>query len=179
MKKIAFIIYAAVIAATLFLASAFRDSVNTSIFSVVPSVVSVIMAVLGHCAEIGRIDRSGDVRLSRFANMDFKYSKSKSGEGSFEMIERKYPTGRFNKLYAGIYYVGGLIPIPFIFFLSTTAKIGTIAVFLLAEFICTCIALPVNIIDRKRRAEQEILRQRELDRELEEQRRREQMGKWK
>ena len=179
MKKVIIMLYFAFLAATILCCNLLAEYVIVSIFSVVPAILSVIMLIFGLFAQTYGIGRGGKLRLSKFSRLDFKYSKTNDGKGEFDVIKTRESVNKYDKLYAYIYYICGLIPIPFVFFFSTFAKLSMIALFLVVESTVALISIVISFYELKRQSEIDLQRQRELDRELEDQRRREQMGKWK
>ena len=179
MMKVIIMLYFASLTAMLVCCNLLGEYVSVSIFSAIPAIISAVMIIFGFLAQTYGVERGGKIRLGKFSNLDFKYYKTNDGKGAFDIIRSRGSINRYDKLYAYIYYICGLIPIPFVFFFSTPAKLSMIAIFLVVELTVALISIAISFCEMKRQSEIDLQRQREHDRELEYQRRREQMGRWK
>ena len=85
MKKIIFIVYTAVFAATGLCALAFREQVHIVIDSLIPVGVLLVHIILGMLLvkEIAYF-YGGKIRM--LSDVDFKYKKDPSGEGNLEIV---------------------------------------------------------------------------------------------
>ena len=190
MKKITFIIYALVISVTAICAMIFKESLNIAIDSLVPTGVCLMYFCLGYMLISGSAYFwGGKIRLSymhrsRFPIGDFKYSKNSRGEGSFES-----PTSDFhsaarnsitNKIVGCIFLISAASAIPLIFFFSLNTKFcASIAIFFATFISALAVNAVVDITMLKKARNAESEKKAAWQRELEEQKKREEMGKWK
>ncbi len=109
-----------------------------------------------------------------FFDIDFKYSKS-GGEGNFHFFRDKATPGQAIRV-VFVYALMSALEIPFIFFFPYPVKIAVGgAVFIISPLI----QLSLEAKDFSHRVKTAKSEKKTEDRELEEQKRREEMGKWK
>ena len=184
MKKVIFIIYTAMIAIMGICALAFREQLNICIDSVIPAAVLAVHLILG-------VLLLKDVLLwgtSRFhvmlnvnTNKDFKYVKDENGEGRLEyMDDRRAACRKKERTAVGYtFLISGALAIPFIFFFPIAAKWVSIALFMIPTFIGSGVAMFFTfkeLRDDMKVMDKEYEKQKK---ELEEQKKLEEMGRWK
>ncbi len=173
LKKIVFIVYAVSIVLTGAAGLMLPQFVDISVYSAFPFIGAAYMAVgaiFMYC--FGEFNRHTISR--RLFGFDFKYSK-RGGEGEFDIV-----TGRKDK--AGysrsvlIYAVISAIEIPFVFFFPYYAKVS----FALAVLVISPIIQVILEVKGMSHRIKGVIDKRELEKqELDEQKHREEMGKWK
>ena len=77
------------------------------------------------------------------------------------------------------YIITGAIPIPAILFFKMTVKWGSIGLILIPLIIGTTLAFVSDMKETKAALEEQMAKEDQWRKELEEQKRREEMGKWK
>ena len=190
MKKIIFIIYASVIAVTGICAMIFKESLNIAIDSLVPAGVCLMYFGLGYMLISGSAYFwGGKIRLSymhrsRFSGGDFKYSKNSRGEGSFESATSDFHIAArnsiTNKIVGYIFLISSAATIPIIFFFTLYVKWwASIAIFFASFISALAVNAVVDITVLKKARNAELEKKAAWQRELEEQKKREEMGKWK
>lgn len=185
MKKIIIIIYAVVIAATGICALTLRDQVNISVDSLFPVSIFVYDLILGILLGFRVLFLHGNRFKTRtFMDSDFKYSKSKDGEGSIEMVDRDVKkvriSDRNSQILSSVLLIGGAVSIPFIFLFSFKVKfIATLILLTVVVVAIYLISFISNMIEMKRAVAELKEKEAREQKELEEQRKREEMGYWK
>ena len=180
MKKIIFIVYTAVFAATGLCALAFREQVHIVIDSLIPVGVLLVHIILGMLLvkEIAYF-YGGKIRM--LSDVDFKYKKDPSGEGNLEIVNSyRKARGKKERLAVGYaYLLCGALAIPFIFFFKIGAKWASIGLLLFSAFLGSAIAIVFHFIETRAemKAMNEVYKQQQ--KELEDQKKREELGKWK
>ena len=173
MKKVILIVYAVSAVLVGAVAVIFPQFVDVSIYSVFPFIGAAYMAVgsvFMYC--FGEFNRHTVSR--RLFGFDFKYSK-KNGEGEFDIV-----TGRKDKVgyngYVLLYAVISAVEIPFIFFFPYYAKVSSALALLI---ISPIIQVTLEVKGMSQRIKGAIDEKELQKQELDEQKRREEMGKWK
>lgn len=190
MKKIIFIIYVSVIAVTAICAMIFKESLNIAIDSLVPAGVCLMYFGLGYMLISGSAYFwGGKIRLSymhrsRFSGGDFKYSKNSRGEGSFESPNPDFHSAArnsiTNKIVGYIFLISSAATIPIVFFFTLYVKWwASIAIFFASFISALAVNAVVDITVLKKARNAELEKKAAWQRELEEQKKREEMGKWK
>lgn len=146
---------------------------SLSIYSAIPLIAAIYMGVGAACMYYyGDFTRH---TISRnFFDIDFKYSKS-GGEGKFHFIRDKATPGHAIG-FVYFYIFAAVLEIAFVFFFPYPVKIAVGgAVFIISPLI--------QLLFQARQFSHRVKAARDEkeaeDRELEEQKRREEMGKWK
>ena len=189
MKKIIFIIYTAVIVATGLCALVFNEKLNIVIDSLVPTGVFLFcfcigcMLLSGHAYFWGGRIRTTTYRY-RFVGGDFKYSKDKHRKGSFDPVnadsESKARRSIHNVILGYLFIIFAAVTIPLIFFFTLYVKWWvSLAIFFVSFLSSTAVNAVVDILGWKRGRNAEHAKESAWQKELEEQKRREEMGKWK
>lgn len=180
MKKVIFSVYAIAAVITCACAFIFEDQLNICIDSLIPMAVLVIHIVLGVLLIKDVIYfYGGKVRMLH--NVDFKYRKDESGEGKIEVVDA-YKTAHSSKERFAVGYtflLCGAVAIPFVFFFTVGAKWASIALLLIPTTIGSAIAIFLNfkeLHDDVKMLGEENERHKK---ELEEQKKREELGRWK
>ena len=173
-------VYAAVSVITGMCALMLKEQVNICIDSLIPMAILVIHIALGVLLIKDVIYfYGGKVRMLH--NVDFKYKKDERGEGKIEVVDA-YKTAHSSKERIAVGYtflLCGAIAIPFIFFFSITAKWASLALFMIPTAIGSAIAIFLNfkeLHDDMKMMDGEYEKQKK---ELEDQRKREELGRWK
>ena len=180
MKKITFIIYASVIAITAIFALIFKQYVNVHIESLIPAYVFVGMLYAGYSAYRSKsFFRHG--RWHTYTHtFDFKYSKDKKGEGEFEIVKPSTPPDKISLICTYSMIWGAAFLIPFIVFFKYEIKMySSLVVILITALINIFVSLPLVIKETKQAKEAEKAKYEQWEKELEEQKKREELGKWK
>ncbi len=172
MKKI-IIVYVLFVILTGVGAVVLPQFVDVSIYSALPLVAAIYMGIGAVCMYcFGEFNRHTVSR--RLFGFDFKYSK-RDGEGEFDIVIGRKGKAGYSR-YVLIYAVISAIEIPFIIFFPYYAKVS----FALAVLIISPI---IQVILEAKGMSQRIkgaIDERELEKqELDDQKRREEMGKWK
>ncbi len=184
MKKIIFIIYAAVTAVTCFCAFAFEEQLNICLDSLIPMAVLAIHIVLGVLLLGGILYWGGGkvrVAFNTSLNSDLKYVRDANGEGRLAYVDDRKATGRVKERTAVgyIFLICGVLAIPFIFFFPVSAKWASIALFMIPTFIGGGVGMFISfkeLRDDMKMMDKEYEKQKK---ELEEQKKREELGRWK
>ena len=179
MKKTIYIILAAVISATGLFALAFPKYISLNITSLIPVGVIAYSVYQGFNAlRVKAYFKNGRLRYHS-GGLDFKYSKNEKGEGNFEMTESRRIFNSSNKIMAYAFFIGAALNVPFILLFEYKIKLAGIFIMLSAPIIGGLISLPYDIKTYKNLASAEKSKQEQQDKELEEQKKKEEMGKWK
>ena len=188
MKKIIFIIYAAVIAATAITALVFNEKLNIIIDSIVPAGVCLLYFCLGCLLLSGRAYFwGGRLRITctyRFAGGDFKYSKDKRGKGRFDSVNADSESAArrsiTNIISGYLFIISAAATIPLIFFFSLYVKWwASLAIFFVTFISSTAVSAVVDILGWKRTRNAQQAKEAAWQKELDEQKKREEMGRWK
>ncbi len=180
MKKISFIIYASVIAATGLSALVFKEYLNIIIDSLIPLGVTVAQICIGLLIKNNIVYLHGG-DLYRVRNGDLKYSKNDRGEGEFNVVNsyRRGPGKKAQTILGYAFILAGALSIPIIFFFPITVKWGSIGLILVPMILGSVAAIPADIKETKAAIEEQRALEEQWKKELEEQKRREEMGRWK
>ena len=173
MKKVILIVYAvsAVLAGAV--AVIFPQFVDVSIYSVFPFIGAAYMAVgsvFMYC--FGEFNRHTLSR--RVFGFDFKYSK-RSGKGEFDVISERGVKAGFS-VYVLIYAIISAAAVPFVIFFPYVVKIGFALVVLV---ISPLIQLSIEARAVSQKIKSDVESSEREKQELDEQKKREEMGKWK
>ena len=180
MKKITFIIYASVIAITAICAMIFKERLNIVIDSLIPVGAIIVQFICGLLIKSDIYYFHGG-RLYRVNNTDFKYRKNERGEGQFveSTPVRHAPSKKTQNVMGYSLMLCAVFYIPFIFFFPIIAKWSSPAIFFVSSILGALLNIPRNIKEFKAELEDERIRSEARRRELEEQKKREELGKWK
>lgn len=180
MKKITFIIYASVIAITAICAMIFKERLNIVIDSFIPVGAIIVQFISGLLIKCD-IYYSRGGRLYRVNDTDFKYRKNERGEGQFveSAPVRHAPSKKTQDIMGYSLMLCAVFYIPFIFFFSVGAKWCSPAIFLVTSIVGGLLNIPHEIKEFKAEREAERIRSEALRRELEEQKKREELGRLK
>ena len=180
MKKIIFAVYAMVTAITCVCAFIFEDQLNIVVDSLIPLGVMVVHVALGILLlkEIAYF-YGGKVRM--LSNVDFKYKKDERGDGKLEVVDhyRAAHNGKERIAVGYTFLISGAFAIPFMVFFPIATKWASIALFFIPTFIGSGIAIFLNfkgLRDDMKMMGDEYEKQKK---ELEDQRKREELGRWK
>lgn len=179
MKKITLIIHTAVIVATGLLALVFKQYVNVNIESLLPVFSIGGMLYVGYKILVSKSVYRNGKWYSYGDDVDFKYSKNKNGEGSFSVYKPQVQNDPTNIIPAYTMFIGSSLNIPLIVFFDYKIKLWSIGIMLICAVLGMLLALPFDIKKTKKAVEDENQRREQWERELEEQKKREEMGKWK
>lgn len=179
MKKITLIIYTAVIVATGLFALVFKQYVNINLESLMPLLTLATMLYAGYKTYVTRSFFYNGKWHSYGDSIDFKYSKSESGEGSFSVYKPKTQADMTNIIPAYAMFIGASLNIPLIVFFDYKIKLWCIGIMLISGIFGFLVSLPFDIKKTKKAVEDENQRREQWERELEEQKKREEMGRWK
>ena len=177
MKRVIFIVYSTVIFITGICAFAFREQLNINAYSLFPVIVLAINTLLG-VLFVKKIAYFMGDRVSLF---DMKYKREQNGDGKLEIVDH-YKSGRYQKertAFGYAFLIAGALSIPFIFFFSNNVKLVSVALFVVIRLIGKLFTLCINILevrDESKRLNGENI---QYQKELEEQKKREEMGQWK
>ena len=151
MKKLIFIIYTAVIVATGLCALVFKEHLNIGIASIYPIASILLMVFLGWVIHTGHISSSGRICI------------------------KKRDVSKSNVICGYVLYICAIAPIPLVFFFDVYVKLLSFFTFLVPSFIG--LIIDVYFLVKEKRA---IKVKRDARRQkLEEQKKREEMGRWK
>ena len=180
MKKITFLIYTFVIATTGICALIFKERLNIVIDSLIPVGVMIIQFICGLLIKCD-IYYSHGGRLFRLDDTDFKYRKNERGEGKFveSAPARPAPSKKTKDIMGYSLMLCAVFYIPFIFFFPIIAKWSSPAIFFVSSILGALLNIPHVIKKFKAELEDERIRSEARRRELEEQKKREELGKWK
>ena len=179
MKRITFIIYTTVVAATGLFALVFKQYVNINLESLSPLLTLATMLYAGYKTYVTRSFFYNGKWHSYGDSIDFKYSKSESGEGSFSVYKPKAQADMTNIIPAYAMFIGASLNIPLIVFFDYKIKLWCIGIMLISGILGFLISLPFDIKKTKEAIKNDEARSEQWQKELEEQKRREEMGKWK
>ena len=179
MKKIIFIIYAAVIALTTLMAFCFKQYVFIGAESLIPVIIMASMLFLGYTSYKGKLYYRGGRWRSYSDSFDFKYRKNSEGEGEFQIIDSGGLPDMTSKILGYTAFIGASLNIPLIIFFSFKVKLFSVGVMLGTYIVGCLIATPFEIMQRKRLKDADAARREQWQKELEEQKRREELGRWK
>ena len=179
-KKIIILIYTISVAATALCALIFRSHINITPDSIAPVAVTLFCVIMGLLIKSDILCfRGGRFRYTK-SEVGFKYSKNKYGEGEFtKTVFRNAPDRRVQSVFGCAYIITGALPIPAVFFFSMTVKWGSIGLILIPLIIGTTLAFVSDMKETKAALEEQMAKEDQWRKELEEQKRREEMGKWK
>jgi len=179
-KKIIILLYTVSVAATALCALIFRSHINIILDSLAPAAVILFCVIMGLLIKSDIICfRGGRFRYTK-SEVGFKYSKNKYGEGEFtKTVLRNAPDIRVQNVFGYSYIIAGAIPIPAVFFFPITVKWGSIGLILIPLLIGTAMAFVLDMKETKAAIEEQRAKEDQWRKELEEQKRREEMGKWK
>jgi hypothetical protein len=180
MKKITFLIYTFVIAITGIFALTFKERLNIVIDSLIPVGVMIIQFICGLLIKCD-IYYSHGGRLFRLDDTDFKYRKNERGEGKFveSAPARPAPSKKTKDIIGYSLMLCAAFYIPFIFFFSVGAKWCSPNIFVVASLVAGLLNILHVIKEFKAELEDERIRSEARRRELEEQKKREELGRWK
>lgn len=180
MKKIIVIIYTVSVAVTALCALVFRPHINIILDSLAPVAVTLFCVIMGLLIKSDIICfRGGRFRYTK-SSVGFKYSKNKYGEGEFtKTVFRNAPDRRVQNVFGYAYIITGALPVPAVFFFPMTVKWGSIGLVLIPLIIGTTMAFVSDMKETKAALEEQMAKEDQWRKELEEQKRREEMGKWK
>ena len=179
MKRITFIIYTAVVAATGLFALVFKQYVNVNVESLLPLFTIATMLYAGYKTYVTRNFFYKGRWYSYGDSIDFKYSKNKSGEGSFSVYKPKAQADLTNIIPAYSMFIGASLNIPLIVFFDYKIKLWCIGIMLICGTLGFLISLPFDIKKTKEALENDEARSQQWKKELEEQKKREELGRWK
>ncbi|MBR4031397.1 MAG: hypothetical protein IKJ07_01535 [Clostridia bacterium] len=180
MKKITFITYLSVISITAICAMIFKERLNIVIDSLIPVGAIIVQFICGLLIKCD-IYYSHGGRLFRLDDTDFKYSKNERGEGKFveSAPARPAPSKKTKDIMGYSLMLCAAFYIPFIFFFSVGAKWCSLTIFVVASIVGGLLNILHVIKKFKAEIEDERIRSEARRRELEEQKKREELGKWK
>ena len=179
MKKIILIIYAAVIGITALTALCFKKYVVIGAESLIPVIIMASMLFLGYTSYKGRLYYRGGRWRTYSDSFDFRYRKNSKGEGEFQIVDSGRAPDMTNKILGYTAAIGASFNIPLIIFFSFKIKLICVGVMLGTYIVGVLIATPFEIMERKRLKDADEARRAQWQKELEEQKKREEMGKWK
>ena len=181
MKKITFIIYAVVAAATGLMALMFKQYINVNIESLLPVCILGGMMYVSYSTYNTKsyysVARGRMVHYTE--GFDFHYSKDKDGEGSFNIQTNQKAPKKSNLISAYIEIWGASLNIPLIFLFDYKIKMLSVAVAAVTVIVSLIVTLPADIKEAKEAEKKDRERSEQWKRELEEQKKREEMGRWK
>lgn len=180
MKKITFLIYTFVIATTGICALIFKARLNIVIDSLIPVGAIIVQFICGLLIKCD-IYYSHGGRLFRLDDTDFKYRKNERGEGKFveSAPARPAPSKKTKDIMGYSLMLCAVFYIPFIFFFPIIAKWSSPAIFFVSSILGALLNIPHEIKKFKAELEDEKIRSEARRRELEEQKKREELGRWK
>jgi len=179
MKRITFIIYAVVISATVIGAFAFKQYVNIHLESLIPLSNIGVMLYAGYQMSVSKnIYYKGKWRTYG-DDVDFKYSKDKNGKGHFEVFKPQVQTSLSNIISSYTVFIGAALNIPLIVFGGLNTKLWSFGIFLLVLILSAALSFPFEYKENKKQIEADEARKEQWKKELEEQKKREEMGRWK
>ena len=179
------IIYSVVIAGAGIFALAFQDQLDVGVGSLLPAAVLAYALTVGLLLRFRVLCLRGNrLRIRTFVDFDFKYSKGKDGKGSIDMVDpdskRVRISDRNSQILSSVLLISGAVAVPFIFLFSFNVK--SVATMILCVVVggATCLIEVISMVIEIKRAgsEQNGKDSREMQ-ELEEQKKREEMGYWK
>lgn len=158
----------------------FKERLNIVIDSLIPVGVMIIQFICGLLMKCD-IYYSHDGRRFRLDDTDFKYRKNERGEGKFveSAPARPAPSKKTKDIIGYSLMLCAVFYIPFIFFFPIIAKWSSPAIFFVSSILGALLNIPHEIKEFKAELEDERIRSEERRRELEEQKKREELGKWK
>jgi hypothetical protein len=167
------------LAITCICAGAFEDKLNIAFESLIPAYVLISHIIFGILLVKGILQFWGG--KIRMAESDFKYKKDESGKGSFEAVHT-YKSTRFDKdrmIVGYTFLISGAFAIPFVFFFPFVAKLVSVVLLWIPTIVGNAISLSSNfkdLHDSVQKSDEEYENQKK---ELEEQKKREELGRWK
>ena len=179
MKKITFLIYTFVIATTGICAMIFKQHLVIGLESLIPVAVMAYMLFIGYQSYKNRVYFRHGRWHSYSDSFDFKYSKNSKGEGKFQIIDSREGPNVFNLILGYTMFIGAALNIPLIIFGSFIIKTFSVAIILVALGVGIVASLPIEIKETKQAKEAEKAKYEQWKRELEEQKKREELGRWK
>lgn len=184
MKRIILIIYTVVIAAAILFGLAFKGQIVIGLESLIPIGVMAYMLWYGsveYNKKKGRYYyREGRLYHYQPSSFDFKYSKDSEGDGTFERTHADEEPDPTSRIFAYCMIIGAAFNIPFVALFPYGVKIGGgIVVFILSCIVGIIISGPQDRKESKKAIEEEKARQAQWKKELEEQKKREELGRWK
>ena len=185
MKKIIIIIYVVATAATGICALTLHDIVNVGAESLLPIAVLAYELVLGLLLGFRVLFlHRNKLKTRTLLDSDFKFSKDKSGNGSFDLVDRDIKkvriSDRNSQILSSVLLIGGALTIPFIFLFPLDVKLIA-SVILISVAIASIYLIGVisNAIEMKRAVAELKEKEAREQKELEEQKKREEMGYFK
>ena len=180
MKKITFITYLSVIAITAICAMIFKERLNIVIDSLIPVGAMIVQFICGLLIKCDVYYSLGG-RLYRVNDTDFKYRKNERGEGQFveSAPVRHAPSKKTQDIMGYSLMLCAAFYIPFVFFFPIIAKWSSPAIFFVSSIVGALLNIPRSIKEFKAEIEDEKIRSEARRRELEEQKKREELGRWK
>ena len=186
MKKIVFIIYSAIIAATLLCALFLKQYLNVVIDSLVPTLAFGYMLCVGCLLHGGSAYMSGGRFYMNYRRGlgNAKYYKDDRGKGSFDVDESSIARDRGERktsLIVGyLYLIMAALTMPLIFFFSLYVKWwASLGIFLGVYILSVVINAAVDITEARIVLKERRRKNEALQKELEEQKKREELGRWK
>ena len=183
MKRIILIIYTVVIAATILFGLAFKGQIVIGLESLIPIGEMVYMLWYGaveYNKKKGRYYyRDGRLYHYQPSSFDFKYSKDSEGEGALERTHADEAPDPTSRIFAYCMIIGAALNIPFVALFSYGVKIGGgIVVLILSCIVGIIISGPQDRKEVQKAIDEEKVRQEQWKKELEEQKKREELGRW-
>ena len=179
MKKITFLIYTFIIATTGIFALIFKQHLVIGLESLIPIAIMAYMLFIGYSSYKHRTYFRHGRWHSYSDSFDFKYSKNSKGEGKFQIIDSREGPNVVNLILGYTMFIGAALNIPLIIFGSYIIKAFSVAIILVALGVGIVASLPIEIKETKQAKEAEKAKYEQWKRELEEQKKREELGKWK
>ena len=144
-----------------------------------PVAVMVYMLLIGYSSYKHRTYFRHGRWHSYSDSFDFKYSKNSKGEGNFQIIDSRKGPDIVNLILGYTMFIGASLNIPLIVFGSFIIKMFSVAVMLIALGVGIVASLPIEIKETKQAKEAEKAKYEQWEKELEEQKKREELGRWK
>ena len=179
MKKLTLIIYTAVIVANGLLAIVFKQYINIHVASLIPVFHIGVMLYEGYNFYVTKSVYYEGRWHSYRDDVDLKYSKDKNGDGKIKVYKPKTQTSISNIISAYTLFIGASLNIPLIVFFNYKIKLWSIGVFLICTLLSLVLSWPFASKENKRLIEADRVRSEQWKKELEEQKKREEMGRWK
>lgn len=182
MKKIVIITYAAISVITGACALIFNKQLNITVDSLVPAFVLIFNTVLGFLILNGNYFLDGGRWCFRLKS-DYKYSKGEYGKGSFKGLEyRRYDwrTTKAEKILAYVFLFIAAATVPCIFFFPIPVKWICLAVVIIEIFPVSFVtSLCITGTRIKKDVDESRARTEQYEKELEEQKKKEEQGRWR
>ena len=181
MKKLTLIVYTVMIVATGLFALTFRQYINVHIESLLP--VNILCGMIYVSYSMYNTKSYYSRKRGRMVHytegFDFHYAKDKNGEGSFNIQTNQKAPRKSNVISAYIEIWGASLNIPLIFLFDYKIKMLSVAVAIVTTLAATIVTLPSDIKESREAEKEDKARREQWEMELEEQKKREEMGKWK